>query len=290
MGRQVATYDDLFELRDESGRLSSLLSYRLSSSTVSFLGASAGVLYMEGSLNNPSSIKLSNRDAYFAGIDVNNDGTSGTINVPGNIVIYDQSKESRAGIPLMIWSFSSLRSDGSKKTVQLNSFNKIYQHPTIPVNNSTDYRVQVNFTPGVTAAASTVTHTMMGKGQWGESIDQLATDHFVGIDYYGNTRNALDNYTMGIVVATRFGNEFTEGLEWKEGAYLEVFNSDGNLLFAKEIDYIEHDDKQYMRLMWEWQPNMYVYDSSHKYGDLLMLKITGLTGNVRPSREASVSE
>jgi hypothetical protein len=287
MGRQIASYDDLFELRDEAGRLSSLMTYRMSTSSVGIAGAAQGVLYMEGSLSAPTSIKLATRDKYNAGITVSDD-TSMTMYVPGNMVIYHQSSLSRAAIPIMIWGFSGLRTDASRRSVQLNSPTKLYQHDTIPVDTSEPCYVQINLTPGATAAATTTTHTMMGKGAWGRSIDDLSTDKFIGVDYYGNTRNALDNYTMGIVVAGRYGNEFTEGLEWKEGAFLEVFDSEGKLLFAKEIDSIEHDEKGYMRLLWEWQPSMYVYNSSHNYGDVLMLKITGLTGDVRPSRAMGV--
>ena len=134
-----------------------------------------------------------------------------------------------------------------------------------------------------------LTHTMMGKGTWGSSITSLSTDQFVGFDYVGNTRNALDLYTMGIAVAGRFGNEFTEGLEWKEGAYLEVFDLDGKLLFCKEIDSIKHDDKGYLRLEWEWMPTMYVRNSGHNANEELMLKITGLTGDVRHSRTSPLA-
>ena len=132
-------------------------------------------------------------------------------------------------------------------------------------------------------AEAGVTHTMMGKGMWGASIDELATDKFIAFDYNGRTRNVLDQYVMGIAVAGRFGNEFTEGLEWKEGAYVEVFDSDGKLLFAKEIDSIEHDAKGYLRLHWEWQPTMYASTGGINYGTPMMLKITGLTGDVRQS-------
>ena len=135
---------------------------------------------------------------------------------------------------------------------------------------------------GITAG---MTHTMMGKGSWGKSIDELATDKFIAFDYNGRTRNVLDQYSMGIAVAGRFGNEFTEGLEWQEGAYVEVFNSSGALIFAKEIDSIEHDEKGYLRLKWEWQPTMYS-GTSLSYGTSLMLLITGLTGDVRQSRSS----
>jgi hypothetical protein len=134
-----------------------------------------------------------------------------------------------------------------------------------------------------------VTHTMMGKGSWGKSIDELATDKFIAFDYQGRTRNVLDQYVMGIAVAGRFGNEFTEGLEWAEGAYVEVFASDGKLLFAKEIDSIEHDDKGYLRLNWEWMPTMYASSGAISYGTPLMLLITGLTGEVRQSRQSPLA-
>ena len=134
-------------------------------------------------------------------------------------------------------------------------------------------------------AEASPTHTIMGKGMWGKSIDELATDKFVAFDYQGNTRNYLDNYVMGIAVASRFGNELTEGLEWKQGAYVEVYDSDGKLRFAKEIDSVEHDAKGYLRLHWEWLPTMYTSNSSLSYGDQLMLKVTGLTGDVSQSFE-----
>ena len=144
----------------------------------------------------------------------------------------------------------------------------------------------VGFVREELANGAGVTHTMMGKGTWGQALTNLATDEFVGFDYSGNTRNALDQYTMGIAVAGRFGNEFTEGLEWKEGAYVEVFDLDGKLLFCKEIDSIKHDSKGYLRLEWEWMPTMSSSNAGISYGNELMLKITGLTGNVRHTRSS----
>lgn len=138
------------------------------------------------------------------------------------------------------------------------------------------------------AGGSSVTHTMLGKGGWGRSLDELATDKFIGFDYNGSTYNNLNQYTMGIAVAQRFGNEYTEGLEWKEGAYVEVFDNSGNLIFCEEINRVEHDAKGYMRLHWEWMPTMYIA-TSLKYGDQLMLKITGLTGDVKQSRNSPMA-
>ena len=125
-----------------------------------------------------------------------------------------------------------------------------------------------------------VTQTLLGKGMWAKSIDEIATDKFIGFDYNGNTRNNLDQYTMGIAIAGRFGNEYTDGLEWKQGAYVDVYDSSGNLIFCEEINSVEHDAKGYLRLHWEYMPTMYIAQNRN-YGDVLMLKVTNLTGTAR---------
>ena len=125
-----------------------------------------------------------------------------------------------------------------------------------------------------------ITHTLLGKGMWAKAVDEIATDTFIGFDYNGNTRNNLDQYTMGIAISSRYSNQYTDELEWKEGAYVEVYDNSGNLIFCEEINSVEHDTNGYLRLHWEYMPTMYIAQT-RKYGDLLMLKVTGLTGTSR---------
>ena len=149
--------------------------------------------------------------------------------------------------------------------------------------NNANNLATVGYVDNAVKGGGSITQTILSRGAWGRSVDELTADKFIGFDYNGNTRNNLDAYTMGIAIAERFGNEDTAGLEWKEGGYVDVYDGVGNLIFCEEVHRVEYDKNNYLRIYWDYMPTMYI-GQNRSYGDPLMLKLTGLTGNGRQGK------
>lgn len=120
------------------------------------------------------------------------------------------------------------------------------------------------------------THMLGGKGSWHNSHQGVPNERFYGLNYSDSGRNYLDDFTYGIVVGHIFGNESTTSLGWQNGAWIEVYASDGSLIFAHEIDRVRYDSQNQLNLLWDRAPTMYKGDSL-SYGQTLWLKIHGLT-------------
>ena len=130
-------------------------------------------------------------------------------------------------------------------------------------------------------AAPPIVH-LMGKGQWGRNEIDVATDKFIATKadgtYYGN----LNQYVRGIMVAQQYGGQYTNGLTWQQGAHLEIYDNDGYLIFAAQIDSSESSSRNYLHLKFDRAPSIYqTFNNGHSYGDNLWLKVHGLTGEVR---------
>ena len=126
-----------------------------------------------------------------------------------------------------------------------------------------------------TQAAPPVLH-LMGKGQWGRSETDVATDKFIGVKTDGTIYNTLNQYVFGVMVAQSYAGVTTRELTWQQGAYLEIFDSTGLCIFATQIDSSELSSRNYLYLKWRNQPKFYV-NKTVSYGTSLMLKIHGLT-------------
>jgi hypothetical protein len=116
-------------------------------------------------------------------------------------------------------------------------------------------------------------HTLMGKGSWGNSKDQLSTNQFYGIDYQDRGRGVMDQYTYGLVLATNFAGKYSPNYTYLPGAWVEVYNSNGELIFSQEIDSMEVNEKNYLVLKWEYAPQIYRYSYTPSYGTSLFVKL-----------------
>ena len=129
-------------------------------------------------------------------------------------------------------------------------------------------------------------HTMMGKGSWGQNKDQLSTNQFYGIDYQDRGRGVMDQYCYGLVFATSFANKLTTNYTFLPGAWVEVFDTDGKLVFSQEIDSMEVDANNHLVVRWEYAPQIYRYQYTPTYGTAFFVKLHEVGDPTHQSRSA----
>lgn len=129
-------------------------------------------------------------------------------------------------------------------------------------------------------------HTMYAKAQY-TTDDAVATDRFQALKYDMTPyHSSIGQYTYGFKFGKRFGTDDTTGLEWSLGCFVELYNSDGQLVFAAEADEVKHNEDQTLTVSWHDQAKLYKYGLTGRHGDAYLVKVGNLGGTV--VRQSSV--
>jgi hypothetical protein len=121
------TFDEMFQFRDETSIFPSYLRFTLSTdSGDGFTGASQGRMYMQGSLTDPSNIRLCTSDRYGYGYlgKVSKTSAAAIVSVPGEMTMFARSMWSKAIVPVEGYYFDSLYFNHSKDSVRLQNWGK----------------------------------------------------------------------------------------------------------------------------------------------------------------------
>jgi hypothetical protein len=145
------TFDEMFQFRDETAVFPAYLRFFLSTSSGDgFAGASQGRLYMEGSLTDPSNIRLSTMDSYGYGYlgRVAKTSTASIVSIPGEMTMFARSLWSKQIVPVEGFYFDSLYFNHSKGSMRLQNWGKSwdsFEHHTWSANE--EVIVQLDFSP-----------------------------------------------------------------------------------------------------------------------------------------------
>jgi hypothetical protein len=145
------TYDEMFQFRDETSIFPTYLRYKLSTdSGDGFTGASKGRLYMQGSLTDPTNIRLCTLDQFGYGYLGRAAKTSATaiVSIPGEMTIFARSLWSKQIMPVEGFYFDSLYFNHSKESMRLQNWGKSwdsFEHHTWKANE--EVFVKFDFAP-----------------------------------------------------------------------------------------------------------------------------------------------
>ena len=123
-------------------------------------------------------------------------------------------------------------------------------------------------------------HTMYAKATYSTDV-AVATDRFQALKYDMTPyHSSIGQYTYGFKFGKRFGTDDTTGLEWSLGCFVELYNSDGQLVFAAEADEVTHNEDETLTVSWHDQAKLYKHGLTGRHGDAYLVKVGNLGGAV----------
>lgn len=123
-------------------------------------------------------------------------------------------------------------------------------------------------------------HTLYCKAKYttGSSVGK---DQFQALQADMTPYHAIGPYTYGFIIGQNFGQDDTTALEWDRGCHLEMYSHEGNLLYAVEVDHLEHNADGTMTLSWDRSSAMYEHNLWASDGMPYYIKMANLGGIIK---------